>query len=459
MQIPTLKLSLLSLLTLPLPATDYWVSAIYGADTNVGTNIGLPFKTLTKALSGAASGDRIFVLPGRYTPTLGESFPLQVGNNIQVIGTDPRSCLIDAEFDPTKGSANTVQGTMVQLSPNAQLVRMGVVNGPRDPSNPGNYWWARAVIANNAGADNIRIANCVVDRVSRGIFVGTPSGSANFQGVSIESTVVSRFYVEGINATSNGTSSNNRVINCTVVGHMNPTSNKPYGRACMSFGNGTQFDVINTICVRADWAGIEATNTATITSDYNCIHGVGAAYRGVTGGTNDLLTDPGLADMPDSTTPADVHHQGPSGVLWDKGTNLLTTGNDIDYQSARLWASKVDIGADEYSGTDLWFRSSLIPGENAYIGAVGSAANTMLVALTVSTLQTPISIPGISGKLEIDLTQPHIILGLPLDSRGLGSLRIPLPKVSGVAGSQVVIQGVDSASATFTDHDKLLVVE
>jgi len=59
------------LLAQGLPATDYGVSAHKGSDTNPGT-LAQPFKTLTKATSVAKSGDRIFVFPGRYSPTLGE---------------------------------------------------------------------------------------------------------------------------------------------------------------------------------------------------------------------------------------------------------------------------------------------------------------------------------------------------------------------------------------------------
>ena len=120
------SLSLLAgaaLLASPIAAKDYFVSAIRGSDTNAGT-AAAPFQTLSKAMGQLLAGDRLFVLPGRYTPTLGETFPIKIPDGVQVLGSDQRSCLIDAEFDVTLPdlTKNAVQGNMVEMGSNVHAV-------------------------------------------------------------------------------------------------------------------------------------------------------------------------------------------------------------------------------------------------------------------------------------------------------------------------------------------------
>jgi Concanavalin A-like lectin/glucanases superfamily/Protein of unknown function (DUF1565) len=67
-------------------ATPWTVDAVNGGDTNSG-KCDSPFKTLTKALSVAASGDTIQVEPGIYDGANGEAFPLAIPVGVEVFGS------------------------------------------------------------------------------------------------------------------------------------------------------------------------------------------------------------------------------------------------------------------------------------------------------------------------------------------------------------------------------------
>jgi len=81
---------------LQLPAS--YVNAVTGNDGNLGTS-GAPFKTITKALSVAPSYSAIFVAPGSYNASNGETFPLVLPTGVNLVG-DPG----------TRGSTTVIQG-------------------------------------------------------------------------------------------------------------------------------------------------------------------------------------------------------------------------------------------------------------------------------------------------------------------------------------------------------------
>jgi hypothetical protein len=68
-------------------AGDFYVSASNGSDGNPGTP-SRPFKTITRAMSAASSGQVVIVEGGTYAlSTNGETVPVQVGNGIQLKGS------------------------------------------------------------------------------------------------------------------------------------------------------------------------------------------------------------------------------------------------------------------------------------------------------------------------------------------------------------------------------------
>lgn len=98
-------LLLVALLTVVVPApvpaartlngvgTPYYVDALNGDDADAGT-IEAPFKTITHALSVATELDTIYVSPGTYDTTNGETFPLMVDGESLLAMSGPGEVLL-----------------------------------------------------------------------------------------------------------------------------------------------------------------------------------------------------------------------------------------------------------------------------------------------------------------------------------------------------------------------------
>lgn len=97
------------------------VDAATGADLgNAGTCVA-PFRTISRALSVATTGQLVQVRPGSYEAALGESFPLVVPDGVTVLGDEPQK---GAATNPTRIHG----GGVVTGSPG---VRAAVVLGAR----------------------------------------------------------------------------------------------------------------------------------------------------------------------------------------------------------------------------------------------------------------------------------------------------------------------------------------
>ncbi len=69
-------------------AGDIWVDAVNGSDGQSGASIGLAKKTITGAMAAANSGDVLRVVTGTYDVALGESFPVPIKHNVDIIGAE-----------------------------------------------------------------------------------------------------------------------------------------------------------------------------------------------------------------------------------------------------------------------------------------------------------------------------------------------------------------------------------
>lgn len=70
----------------PAFATDIWVSGT-GSNNNPGTS-SLPYRTITWAMFNATGGDTIKVKSGVYDVNAGETFPIDIKNNVDIIGQE-----------------------------------------------------------------------------------------------------------------------------------------------------------------------------------------------------------------------------------------------------------------------------------------------------------------------------------------------------------------------------------
>ena len=459
----------IALTATPVFATDFWVSALRGKDSNSGS-FTQPFATVTKALSVAKAKDRVRVLPGRYSPSFGERFPLTVPDGVTLIGEDPRDCILDGEFDPAR-SSNPVTGTLVQLGNGSRLAYVSVRNGARDEGNPGKHWWRVAILAQarDGHCKNVTIDHVVVDRVSRAIVCGFASGDHDVQGVRIHDCVIQRFTVEGVNSWANkGTASGNLIYNCTLLGHLRSSNNKIIARASMSFGTNAQFDVRNCLCYQADWAGIEAVTSAKVTSDYNCLHGGAArgfvSHRGLKIGAKDLPFDPAIGAAPTEKLEGD-YHQARTGVggfvLWRRGQNQAgqTNAQELDYRGPRIQFGFVDIGADEVGGilTDAYFVGPARIGTVGRMAFPGAGQSTTIAALGFKSLAKGVTVPGIQGALWLDPALPILFTTTNnKGARGYASLPLPIPNLIGLRGTTLYLQGIElRPQPVFSDLDRI----
>lgn len=146
-----------------------YVDAATGLETNAGTNAA-PYKTITKALGLAASGQTVQVRPGSSDASNGESFPLQVPNNVSLIGdetTRGAGSTTGAVVAPTKisGGGASPFGTarLAAVVPGAGVTVAGFVI-----SSVGSNAVALAVTQDGSTFRNDTLTGCT----AQGMYVG-----------------------------------------------------------------------------------------------------------------------------------------------------------------------------------------------------------------------------------------------------------------------------------------------
>jgi fibronectin type 3 domain-containing protein len=78
-------------------ANDYYVNAATGSDTPGNGSLASPWKTITYALDHiSGTGHTLYVAPGTYNISLGETFPILMKNSVSLVGSDATTCILDA---------------------------------------------------------------------------------------------------------------------------------------------------------------------------------------------------------------------------------------------------------------------------------------------------------------------------------------------------------------------------
>lgn len=115
-------------------ATTY-VSAASGNDATGTGSCAAPFKTITKGVTGAASGTVIRVSPGTYNTALGETFPINLPAGVQLIGDEANkgqgstaTKIIGGAYIALAGACGAY-GTTIYAGANAIIAGFELTNG------------------------------------------------------------------------------------------------------------------------------------------------------------------------------------------------------------------------------------------------------------------------------------------------------------------------------------------
>jgi len=199
--------------------TKLFVDSAIGDDDTATGCVNMPYRTITAALDEADAGWTVYVMPGTYTDTDGETFPVWVRQEVSLVGHDWETCIIrkqTAEFDGYEG---------IRTGGNNATVRKLTVRDDTALGNP-RYYAALYTDSNNALFDSIRVFErgnngCVrINRSNGAVFqncvfdvTGDPGGgkasnrgfeiTQDNQGAIIRNCVLSGF---GVGLFINGTS-------------------------------------------------------------------------------------------------------------------------------------------------------------------------------------------------------------------------------------------------------------
>ena len=200
-------------MTLPLNAIDIWVSGI-GDDTFGNGSVGSPYRTIKQAMQSAGGGDTIKVLTGDYNIAAGEVFPIDIKNNVDILGQEE-----DRQDWPRIGGDVNTGSSSIEA-----LFRVPVTASSRTGIDVKNLWF---VGDDHSGQD---APSAFLVRVSGGY-----SATVNFEDNHCERPAMKdgvaandrpTVLVEGGWGTSNVT-----IVNCQDI--------EPSTRAAVEVRNGT----------------------------------------------------------------------------------------------------------------------------------------------------------------------------------------------------------------------------
>ena len=119
-------------------AATTWYVSVGGMDTNPGTS-GSPYRTITKAMTVALSGDTILVLPGTYAAGAagaGETFPIAMKSGVVLKSTNgPLMTIVDATAASPRARVFECSGNAVGTTIQGLTITGGLNQpGPQDSS-------------------------------------------------------------------------------------------------------------------------------------------------------------------------------------------------------------------------------------------------------------------------------------------------------------------------------------
>lgn len=159
---------------------ELYVAETGDDNTNTGTSLAAPFRTVTRALTAARDGTRIHIAPGIYTVASGETFPLTAARtDLHLIGGGaPGATVLDAS-----GAGTRV--TTLERAHNAALRNLTLTGGNVNDSGGGLLIKA---------SQNVTIDNCIVhDNSSNEKLLAVLAGGGIYaidSGVRVDDSIV-----------------------------------------------------------------------------------------------------------------------------------------------------------------------------------------------------------------------------------------------------------------------------
>jgi len=256
------------------PGPDYYVDPQNGDDDNSGAQ-NSPLRTIQAALGKIEEKGfgTVYLASGRYSPsTNGETFPLRVPSEVNIIGTDRDSVILDAEDS----------SGLLYLTSNIDIKNLTILNGHEECgggilANDCNSVTIEDVVFEScyarAGGGAIHIMNTSGILLNRCIFrnnqaPGSRGGGIVYcDGSSAEITNCLFYSNSGYYGCITWYSSSGGVSWCTFDG------NTATGGACIYFGYGpnSSLTVVNNIFANSSdgYALYDTNRERDITVDYN----------------------------------------------------------------------------------------------------------------------------------------------------------------------------------------------
>ena len=339
-----------------------------------------PFNTIQQGIDAAVDGDTVHIAPGTYHERLTWD-----SKGIELLGAGADKTIIDAGSDEVVASAVTIRqvpdtgrlsgvtiaggiaeaGGGLFVSHSDLTISNCVVRGNRSNSSGGGIYAeygspiiANTVIASNrAGADgggiclvssNASVYNSLVaDNLAQG--VGGGVYIAWSPDVRIANNVLRGNYSGGWGGAVAIIGSNATVVNNTMVANVGESG----GGVGVLYGGGDYSRLINNV-IAFNSSGIFC-HAAAVVVQTNCFYG-NVAYDSSFPVEGNLVADPRLEGLEYGR----VHLVGDSPCI-DVGDDGWVYGDwpDMDGQ-ARIYGAHVDIGADEWDGTEWVVRPRVV---------------------------------------------------------------------------------------------------
>lgn len=416
----------------PLAAqVDVYVDAIGGDDVAGLGTLGAPYRTITRGVQQAGSiagPNNVRVAPGRYDAALGESFPIQLPQQTNVLGSDARQTIVAgpgsgvllALDERTLVSDLTVRGGDVGIESAGDCFGLG-----------GTVRYVRRCIVTDCGV-GIHAYDCL--HSDHGLAVVNSVVHANGTGIVGES-VDSDF--QSVSVLLYGTTVTLNDFGLRAIG----SGFERYLGMADSIVQGNVDDTISNWSSFLFFSGNVVGDAALAGSDGN----VSVDPMFVAAALGDVHLRPAISPVVDSVAPAApwppaAQWIGSSGWSWDVAFDDV---RDLDSNPRRV-GPQIDPGADEVRLPTLWARGPAQLGTAFTFGVHAGAGEPVLVFASLGLLAAPQF--GFVW-LQAPWTQITTIVA---GADGAGTAALPLPANPAQAGVDVYVQGVRVVLPAFT---------